>query len=126
LGTATTMVVVGEKGEIIGGLICAGAMTGLEALAEKTSSLPMVAAEVPKDGFLAMTTEGAMQSGLVYGTAEMIDGLAERVVRENGVKTLVMSGGMSRLIGGHVRNEFITVKDIVLKGARVLYGKEKS
>jgi type III pantothenate kinase len=122
LGTATTMAVIDEKGEILGGMIYPGAVTGVVALAEKASALPMVALKVPEEGFLAKTTVGAMQSGVVFGTAEMLDGLAERVMREYGVKSLILCGGLSELIGGQVRNKFIIDENTVLKGANEIYG----
>ena len=65
-----------------------------------------------------------MQSGLVYGTAAMIDGIIEKITEELGEKpTIVATGGLSREIITHCKNNIIYNENLLLEGLRVIYEK---
>ncbi|MBR5123947.1 MAG: pantothenate kinase, partial [Clostridia bacterium] len=69
------------------------------------------------------TTE-SMQSGLVYGTAAMIDGLLEKITDELGEKpTVVATGGLSKEVIVHCKNSIIYNENLLLDGLRVIYEK---
>ena len=65
-----------------------------------------------------------MQSGLVYGTASMIDGLLERIEEElEETPTVVATGGLSKEIITHCKSNIIYNENLLLDGLRVIYEK---
>jgi type III pantothenate kinase len=65
-----------------------------------------------------------MQSGLVFGTAAMLDGLLLRIEKELGEKpTVVATGGLSKEIICHCNSNIIYNENLLLDGLRVIYEK---
>lgn len=125
LGTATTISVVDKEGNFLGGSICAGVGITLDALASKTALLPHIHIEKPNQP-IGTNTVASMQSGLVYGTAAMLDGMAERIEEQLGEKaTLVATGGLSSKILPACKREFIYNDNLLLDGLRLIYEKNK-
>ncbi len=125
MGTMTTLSIVNEKSEFLGGIICPGIRLSQQALAKNTSQLPSIGLEAPQHTIGRNTVE-CMKSGAIYGTAATIDGLIRRIRKElpNGGDTLVvMTGGMSRWIAPYCREKVIIEPDLLLKGLWILYQK---
>lgn len=123
MGTATTISVVDRNSVFLGGVIAAGVRLTLKALAENTAQLTSIPIEAPK-GVIGANTVECMQSGLVYGTAAMLDGLLEQIERELGeVPTIVATGGLSRDIICHCKRNIIYDENLLLEGLRVIYEK---
>lgn len=80
-GTAITIDWVSKAGVYMGGVIAPGLEVSLEALASRTALLPRVNLEVPPE-VLGRQTEHSIQSGLVYGTSALCDGLIRRLREE--------------------------------------------
>lgn len=126
LGTATTISVINAKGEFLGGIITAGIGISLDALVSRTSQLPYVSLDAP-ERVVGTNTIDSMKSGLVLGTACMIDGLAERIEEELGQKaTLIATGGRAPGIVAHCRREITLVETLLLDGMRLIYLKNTS
>ena len=83
MGTASTVSVLDRNAVFLGGMIAAGVRLTLKALTENTSQLPSIPLEAPKAAIGSNTVE-CMQSGLIYGTAAMLDG--EDKLREYAAK----------------------------------------
>ena len=77
-GTATTFDCVSADGEYLGGVIFPGIHTSMEALFERASMLHRVEIARPKS-VIGKTTTGALQSGLLYGYAGLVDAMVERI-----------------------------------------------
>ncbi len=123
LGTATTLSIVDKDKVYRGTLIIPGVAIANEALSERTSQLPKITLEEPR-AFCAKNTLDSMQSGLIYGTAAMLDGLIARVEEEVGEKvTAVATGGISRLILPYCKREIHYDPHMLLKGLWYLYYK---
>ncbi len=123
MGTASTISVLDKNGAFLGGVISAGVRLTLKALTENTALLSSIPIEAPKSVIGSNTTE-SMQSGLVYGTAAMIDGLLEKITDELGENpTVVATGGLSREIIVHCKNNIIYNENLLLEGLRVIYEK---
>ncbi|MBQ3848249.1 MAG: type III pantothenate kinase [Clostridia bacterium] len=123
MGTATVMTVVTKPKNIIGGVIIPGVKTSLSALVERTAQLPQVSIEVPKKP-IGSNTVDCMKSGIVYGTAGMIDGIIERFEEELGEKCFVVAtGGMSPEIVKHTRHKIEYNQTLLLRGLYILYNK---
>lgn len=124
-GTATTMVLVDEKGSYRGGAFVPGVELGLRALSSGTSLLPDISLAPPKKVIGTNTVE-AMRSGAAYATASMIDGMIERMEEEAGCHcTVIATGRLSRAITAYCRKEVICDENLILKGLWVLYQKNK-
>jgi type III pantothenate kinase len=98
LGTATTFDVVNNKKEYLGGAIAPGIKISLDALTSKTASLKSVELDLPKK-VVGKNTYEAIQSGLIFGHASMIDSMIERLLQELGTKPkIILTGGLSSII----------------------------
>ena len=125
LGTATTLCVVDEKKNYIGGMIMPGIKTSLNALAENASQLKEIDLEPPRRVIGKNTTE-CMRSGMIYSNAAAIDGIIDRVEEELGqTVTVVATGGLADLIVPFCRRKVLLDKELLLKGLWVIYNKNK-
>lgn len=121
MGTATTMSVLDEKGAHIGGCIMPGVRVSMDALTEKTALLPGLQLDQPKRA-IGRNTIDAMRSGIMMGTASMLDGMVERMEQELGMKTTVVAtGGIAKFIVPLCKTPMIYDKDLLIKGLAALY-----
>ena len=98
MGTATTIEVVEPNNVYMGGVIFPGVKISLDALTSRAAQLPGISLEKPKQ-VIGKNTIDCMRSGMMYGTAAMIDGIVDRIEEELGhSSTLVATGGMAQFI----------------------------
>ena len=125
MGTATTMVVLDESGALIGGSISPGVKISMDALTERTALLPGLQLDQPKRA-IGRNTIDCMRSGIMLGTACMLDGLVERMEEELGCKTTVVAtGGIARFVIPMCKTPMIYDKDLIIKGLAALYRENK-
>ena len=125
LGTATTIEVVEPDNRYVGGVIFPGVRLSLDALTSHTAQLPGISLDRPKQ-VIGKNTVDCMRSGMMYGTAAMIDGLVERMEEEIGHSaTIIATGGLAQFIIPLCKHEIILDKELLLKGLNVLYKKNK-
>ncbi len=123
LGTATTLEVVEPDNRYLGGVILPGVKVSLEALTSRAAQLPAINLDNPKS-VIGKNTVDCMRSGIMYGTAAMIDGLVERIESELGHKcTLIATGGMAQFLVPLCNRDIILEKDLLLKGLNLIYKK---
>ncbi|MCD7751353.1 MAG: type III pantothenate kinase [Lachnospiraceae bacterium] len=123
MGTATTITVLDEKKNYIGGIIMPGLKVSLEALVNGTSQLPRISLEAPKK-VIARNTVDSMKSGMVIGQAAEMDGLIDRIWEELGMETpVVASGGLAGFIVPHCRKKIILDNELTMKGLGYIYRK---
>ena len=99
-GTATTFDIVAADGAFEGGIILPGINLSLQALHEAAARLPRV--EIRDPGrVIGKDTVSAMQSGIYWGSIEMIEGLCRRIKAEYGqpMKTIA-TGGVASIFEG--------------------------
>ncbi len=126
LGTATTIDVVEPGNRFLGGVILPGVMLSLDALTSRAAQLPGISLDRPRQ-VIGKNTADCMRSGMLYGTAAIIDGLVDRIEAELGHSaTLVATGGMARFIIPLCRHEIIMEGDLLLKGLNLLYKMNKA
>ena len=64
----------------------------------------------------------AMRSGIMMGTACMLDGMIERMEAELGCKTtVIITGGIAKFIAPLCKTPMIYDKDLLVKGLAALY-----
>ena len=125
LGTATTIEVVEPGNVYMGGVIIPGVKVSVDALTSRAAQLPGISLDQPKS-VIGKNTVDCMRSGVMYGTAGMIDGIVDRMEEELGHKsTLVATGGMAQFVTPLCKHEIILEKDLLLKGLNILYKKNK-
>ncbi len=125
MGTATTIEVVEPENQYMGGIIFPGVKISLDALTSRAAQLPGISLDKPKH-VIGKNTVDCMRSGMLYGTAAMIDGLIERIEEELGhSSTLIATGGMAQFITPLCKRQIILEKDLLLKGLNIIYKKNK-
>ena len=125
LGTATTIEAVEPDNVYMGGVIIPGVRVSLDALTSRAAQLPGISLDQPKQ-VIGKNTVDCMRSGMMYGTAAMIDGLVERMEEELGHRcTLIATGGLAQFITPLCKREIILDKDLLLKGLNIIYKKNK-
>ncbi|GGJ63719.1 type III pantothenate kinase [Deinococcus aquiradiocola] len=117
-GTSTNFDVIGRGRRFLGGVLATGAQVSADALFSRAAKLPRIALEAPLSA-IGKNTVHALQSGLVYGYAEMVDGLLRRVRAElDAPAVTVATGGFARTIQGICReidhyDETLTLRGMV-------------
>ncbi len=121
-GTATTFDIINAEGEFIGGIIAPGINLQMKVLNKFTSKLPRIDVAISTKAIGHNTTD-AILSGVIRGTACMIDGLVKQCEKELGQKAvLVATGGYSGLIANYLERPFDYINPtLTLEGLRHLY-----
>jgi type III pantothenate kinase len=126
-GTATTFDVISSEGEYLGGIICPGINISAEALFAKAARLPRVDVRKPAS-VIGQNTVGAMQSGLLFGYVEMVDGLVRRIREElpGGSGAIVLAtGGLADVISGESRAIEHVIPNLTLDGLRLIWERRR-
>ena len=125
MGTATTITAIDAKGNYLGGCICPGVKIAAEALSSRTAQLPAISLEAPKKA-IGRNTVDSMRSGLMMGSAALLDGMIERMEAELGQETTVIAtGGIARFVIPMCKRKIYYDKDLLLKGLLRLYENNK-
>ncbi|AZI41328.1 type III pantothenate kinase [Deinococcus psychrotolerans] len=102
-GTSTNFDVIGKGRRFIGGVLATGAQVSADALFARAAKLPRISLEAPVSA-IGKDTVHALQSGLVFGYAEMVDGLLRRIRAELPAPAVtVATGGFARTVEGICR-----------------------
>ena len=125
MGTATVGV-ISEGRNYEGGLLLPGVNVSLDALSHRTAQLPAISLQHPKT-LIGKTTEDCMRSGIVYGTAGMLDGIIDRIREQFGGQdiSVVATGGNAPVIVKYCRNKIVYDKYLLMDGLWAIYQKNK-
>ncbi|MBN1154861.1 type III pantothenate kinase [candidate division KSB1 bacterium] len=124
-GTATTFDVVSKNKEYLGGIIAPGVESSAMVLHRNAARLPKVEMKFP-DLLIGNSTESSIQSGIMYGTVEMIDGMVQRIMEELGPDTrTVATGGLANVIVPYCRTVHDFNPMLTLDGLNMIYEKIK-
>lgn len=123
MGTATTISVIDRSKSYLGGMILPGVAISSDALTGRTSQLPHIAFEAPKN-VIGKNTVDCMKNGIMYSNACAIDGIVDRIEEELGERcTVVATGGLAGMITPLCRRDIILDDDLLLKGLMIIYNK---
>ncbi|HXR41993.1 MAG TPA: type III pantothenate kinase [Acidothermaceae bacterium] len=125
-GTSTNFDVVSERGEFLGGALAPGIEISVDALASRAAQLLKVQLVRPRS-VIGKNTVEALQSGILYGFAAQIDGIAERIVAELGPSTTVIAtGGLATVVLEECRHIDVHEPWLTLIGLRLVFERNVS
>ena len=121
-GTATTFDVVSEKGEYLGGVIALGIRGVSQELHRLAAKLPKVDLAFSPT-VVGKTTEASIQSGIMWGTVALVDGVVNRIIEEMEWQTVrvVATGGMASMIAEKSQQIQLVEPFLTLEGMRLIF-----
>jgi type III pantothenate kinase len=120
-GTATTFCAVTKTGEYLGGAITPGVKISAEALYQRAAKLPRVELVRPRT-VIGRDTVSAMQAGILFGYAGLVDGIVDRMKNELGADAkVVATGGLAELVAPETKTITEVRPDLTLQGLLLLY-----
>ena len=124
IGSATNYDVVDKKGSFIGGAIAPGIDVAAQNLIQRAALLKKTAFIVPKTA-VGKSTESNLQSGIMLGAIDVIDGMFQRILTEMGWENsnVIVTGGFGELISPHLLTKHTLLPTLTLDGIRIIYEK---
>lgn len=121
MGTATTITIVDENKNYIGGIIHPGIRVSLDSLSSRTAQLPFI--DLNQAGSaIGKNTVDSMKNGILYGHAGMVDGILSAMEAElTKPLTVVATGGLAKFIVPLCKHKIVLEEDLLLKGLLILY-----
>ncbi len=125
MGTATAFDTLSKEGDYLGGAVAPGLAISAEALYTRTAALPRVELVRPARA-IGANTVAAMQSGIIFGYAGLIDGIVTRIQEELGEKaTVVATGGYSSIIAKETKVIDKVNQDLTLIGIKTIHAMNR-
>jgi type III pantothenate kinase len=123
-GTSTNFDAVSAKGEFVGGALAPGIEISVDALSRRAAQLLKV--ELTRPGHVIGTnTVESLQSGIIYGFAGQVEGIARRMALELADDpdsvTIIATGGLAPLVVGEVSVINAYEPWLTLIGLRLVY-----
>ncbi len=116
MGTATKLSALDEHGVLRGVSIAPGLFVSLDALLNRASLLPGISLAPPKNAIGRNSTE-SIQSGVLLGSASMLDGLLAAFEKELGsLRSVVATGGAAPLVVPYCKADIEFCEHLLLSG----------
>jgi type III pantothenate kinase len=120
-GTATVFDAITAKGEYLGGAICPGVQVSASALFAKAAGLRRVEYVAPRNAIGRSTAE-SLQSGIVFGTVGLVDGMIARFRGELGDDAVtIATGGLAEVVLPQCDSVDHHEPWLTLEGLRIIY-----
>ncbi len=121
LGTGLVFDAVSKEGDYLGGAIAPGIGVAATALYERAAKLQPVELARPPAA-IGKNTVSAVQSGLLFGYVDLIEGMVGRFKRELGGQAKVIgTGGYAELFARETDAFDVIDPDLTLHGLRIIY-----
>ena len=119
-GTATNIEVVDRDGRFRGGVIAPGVQTSANALFTHGAQLPDIALVAPP-AVIGTNTVEAIQSGIMLGEADRVDGLVRRIFDQLGYSAKVIAtGGLAPVVERYSSTIDEVNTELTLEGLRLI------
>ena len=117
---------VNNKNEFLGGAIMPGINTSFGSLIKKAAKLESVGYNEVKE-VIGKDTKSSIQSGMIFGTVSMIEGMISRFKMLYPTSKVVITGGESVLLLDYFDKKYNIIYDefLLLDGLNILYKKNK-
>ena len=119
-GTGINFDAVSADGEYLGGAIAPGLEVSLTALVERAARIPRIELAEPETA-IGRSSRAAIQSGVVFGFAGLIDGVVRRIEEELGEASLLATGGLAAEIVPFTETIEEVDEMLTLKGLRLIH-----
>ena len=116
-GTATTVDVVTEQGQHLGGAILPGVNTMRRALGKYAAALFTASGDIQP---FSTDTASGIAGGTGFASVGAIDRLIDEAARQVSSPTVIFTGGEATLVAPYLRNDVIVDELLVLKGIAAL------
>ena len=123
-GTATTFDCVTAESRFLGGAIMPGLRTSADQLTRRAAKLPATELRAPARA-IGRRTEECIQAGVLFGTADAVDGMVRRIAAEWPKKSrprVVATGGLAPVVAPLSNTIEVTDPDLTLRGLRIAAG----
>jgi type III pantothenate kinase len=121
MGTATTVDYITREGEFLGGAIAPGLVSACRGLLSSAPELPEIDIS-PVGGLIGTTTTDSIRSGVIAGHAALVRELSSMMAERRGERPLVVvTGGLSAVIGNLLPGHFILDEHLTLKGLSIIH-----
>jgi type III pantothenate kinase len=125
-GTATKVDAISADGHFLGGAIAPGIEISSNALFQVSAQIRRVELVEPAT-VIGRSTAACVQSGVIFGTASLVDGLVERVFAELGTTArVVATGGLAAIVVEHCRAVELVEPTLTLMGLRLVFERNAS
>lgn len=121
MGTATVIAYVDAEKSYRGGIIAPGVGISLDALTSEGALLPSVDLRAPKS-VIRTNTVDCIRSGIMYGTACMLDGMIDKFTEEAGCECrIIATGGLAQATIKNCSHKIEYDENLILEGLRRIY-----
>ena len=79
---------------------------------------------IAPESIIGKNSADSINSGLIYGTIAMVEGLCEKIEKEFGYNfKRVLTGGYAEIVKNHIDKRFVFDADLILEGLYQIYLK---
>jgi type III pantothenate kinase len=125
-GTCITFDFINSKAEYLGGAISPGIEMRYKSLHTFTSKLPLLKVNEP-NSFIGNSTAESMNSGVVNGVIQEIDGVISQYKKEYLHLTVVLTGGDTNFLSKQLKSSIFANQNFLLEGLNeiLIFNKNK-
>ncbi len=125
-GTCITFDFVDKNTTYFGGAISPGIDMRFKALHKFTSKLPLLEKKIV-DNFIGQNTQESMNSGVVNGVIQEIDGVIEQYKKKYHDFTIVLTGGDTNFLSKQLKSSIFANQNFLLEGLNelLIFNKNK-
>jgi type III pantothenate kinase len=124
-GTGINFDAVSAEGEYLGGAIAPGLEISLSALIDRAARIPRIELAAP-EAAIGRSSRAAIQSGVVFGFAGLIDGIARRIEDELGEARFLATGGLASTVVPFTETIDEVDDQLTLNGLRLIHERNQA
>ena len=114
-GTCITFDFINKDAEYLGGAISPGIKIRYKSLHDYTSKLPLLSIKKPNN-FLGNSTVESINSGVVNGVVQEIDGVINQYKKKYTDLTVVLTGGDTNFLSKQLKSSIFANQNFLLEG----------